>query len=142
MYNKLTDINVNEYNYLPKRRLIGKMVYDNNCVGKLINKFDNNEDIYVSELSVDDLTYIGYNTNLEYISYLNNDYFVNKNKDFWLLSLSSYKDGIVYEYKLSNNILTENNINESANYRPVITLIKNVSHIKGDGTKTNPYYIK
>ncbi len=137
---EISDI-ISNYNYLPKRRINGKILYDDECNGIKLSQI-NNKNLYVNEFNVDDVIYIGNKLNINSDTYLYNDYFENKEKSFWTSSLSNYDNGNINEFIINNNVLNETNINNVSFYRPTVTLINNIILINGNGTKEFPYIIK
>ena len=129
-------------------RLLGKSTKEPTllCDGEVMDKFFNNDDMYVGALTADELVYSGFRVNA---SNSNTNYMINKwqtdtTSRFLTMSLYRFNNnndyGIVLAY--DGSITSYAVTNNTRSLRPAINLIPNIETSYGDGTQTNPYVIK
>ena len=91
----------------------------------------------VGLITSDELMYAGAKLGEE-----NPTFYLYTNRDYWTLSPYYFSSHPFIFYASSNGGLYGTNVNNSADYRPVISL-KSTDVVKsGDGTPNNPYFIK
>ena len=118
------------------------------CFGSILNKFNDNNDMYVSALTADEAVYSGAKYNIENTNYylINNYQLDNNSLSFWLLSPDRF-NSTTYEdvYRIMQNgglNLSGAHISAKRAFRPAITLKSGSLFYDGDGTKMNPYTIQ
>ena len=116
----------------------------NKCNGTILNKFNDNTDMYVATLTVDEIVYAGgkyISTNRGY--YLINDYQIINSSWWWSLSPNSWDGSYSYSFLVSDlNGYRVNGNGSNYSSRPSIQLKSTVEISEGDGTQQNPYIVK
>ena len=116
----------------------------NKCNGTILNKYNDNTDMYVATLTLDEIVYaggkVGSNNNGYYLL---NDYQREKNIYSWLALSPSYWNG---KYDLLflvnfNGQLLASGVYSTFWARPAVTLLSSAIVNSGDGTMSNPYTV-
>ena len=135
-------------------RLVGQgtKTPTNKCNGTILNKFNDNTDMYVATLTADEIIYAGgkaYNggnpNNNLYGYYLINDYQIIKSNYWWNLSPSFWHNSssATFAFRLGfDGSPNYSSVVLGYSMRPSIQLKSTISIIDGDGTKSYPYTIK
>ncbi len=135
-----------EYLYNSYVRLYKKTTKESTlkCVGTIINKFKDNENMYVGTLTADEIVYTGakfMTINSNY--YLYNNY-QKSNSLIWIpLTPAYFSDTRVRVFRANNDgRLIEGYVNSSNfSFRPAVSLNSSTTITGGDGTKANAYTI-
>ena len=141
-----TDNSGNQY-YGAYKRIYTNKSPSLKCTGTKLNKYRDNTDMYVGTLTVDEMSFAGATSSVNYTHYLINSYSIDNRLRWWGLSPNyfntDYKSDRAFLF-YSNGSFSSNNVN-SYDYiyysRPVISLLHSIKIISGDGTQANPYRI-
>ena len=126
-------------------RLVGQSTKTptNKCNGTILNKYNDNTDMYVATITADEITYAGgkYNsTNYGY--YLLNDYQRINTNYWWSLSPIFWNGPDSYSFDVSvYGTLANGRVDGIIGSRPAVSLKSSTSISGGDGTKNNPYTV-
>ena len=115
----------------------------NKCNGTILNKYNDNTDMYVSTLTADEIVYAGGKVSASnYGYYLLNDYQRINSNYWWCLSpyywngSNSYSFYVYYHGRLNYDF-----VDNYRGSRPAVSLKSSTSISGGDGTKNNPYTV-
>ena len=118
----------------------------NKCNGTILNKFNDNTDMYVATLTADEIIYAGgkFNTH-NYGYYLLNDY-QRKNSNYWF-ALSPFDWYHSYNYTSVFIVSPSGHVGNATvasgiSSRLAIQLKSTIEISGGDGTKSNPYIVR
>ena len=116
----------------------------NKCNGTILNKYNDNTDMYVATITADEITYAGgkYNsTNYGY--YLLNDYQRINTIYWWSLSPNYWYGSHSYSFYVYSSGRFNYSSVSSDDYgsRPAVSLKSSTSISSGEGTKNNPYTV-
>ena len=117
----------------------------NKCNGTILNKYNDNTDMYVATITADEIVYAGgktYSNNYGY--YLLNDYQRKNSNYWWALSHSAWIGNHDRSFYVDGNGHLTNDVIviATASARPSISLSSSTSISGGDGTQQNPYIVK
>ena len=116
----------------------------NKCNGTILNKFNDNTDMYVATLTADEIVYAGGKAeSSNYGYYLINDYQIINSNYWWSLSPRSWDGFYLNSIRVNCDGLLDfaGIVPVSNNHalRPAVSLKSSASISGGDGTKNNPY---
>ena len=118
----------------------------NKCNGSILNKFNDNTDMYVATLTADEIIYAGGKfTTHNYGYYLLNDY-QRKNSNYWF-ALSPFDWYHSYNYTSVFIVSPSGHVGNATvasgiSSRLAIQLKSTIEISGGDGTKSNPYIVR
>ena len=115
----------------------------NKCNGTILNKYNDNTDMYVATITADEVIYAGGRSGVpNYGYYLFNDYQRINLNYWWHLSPLYWNGSNSYSfYVFGNGGLNGLSVNGYVGSRPAVTLKSSTSISGGDGTKNNPYTV-
>ena len=146
-YNRTTSGNFYYDSYI---RLYNQKKPTNKCNVTILNKYNDNTDMYVATITADEITYAGGRAGYSnYGYYLLNDYQRINSNWWWSLSPSYYDaaDGgdraflLASDGSLNGNYSRVYNGSYGSGSRPAVLLKSSTSISGGDGTKNNPYTV-
>ena len=131
----------------------------NKCNGTILNKFNDNTEMYVATLTADEIVFAGIANNakpslFDYESYSSWSYLINNNQilsdSIQMYSISPYYYSYSSSFTFSSSFRLIFNggfggnmpSNESFGSRPSIQLKSTIGISEGDGTQQNPYVVK
>lgn len=116
----------------------------NKCNGTILNKYNDNTDMYVATLTADEIVYAGARVSYSnYGYYLLNDYQRKNSNDWWALSPYRWVDlGDRSFCAGDHGDLSSYNVYGSDSARPCISLSSSTIISDGNGTQQNPYIVK